>query len=126
NPSSKAALLLVSVISNAPSLQVAYQLQKKVAIVGFDWEAVQDIWDKLTEEKAEFLEALEEVDTLAMEEEFGDMLFVLANIAEQYQINPEVALARVNQKFISRFNEVERQVMQSGKDVKDVPLKELD
>lgn len=126
NPSSKAALLLDSVISNGPSLQVAYQLQKKVAKVGFDWEAVQDIWDKFTEEKAEFLEALEEEDTLAMEEEFGDMLFVLANIAKQYQINPEVALARVNQKFISRFNEVERQVMKSGKDVKDVPFQELD
>src|SRR5699024_12619645 len=63
NPSSKVALLLDSVISNGPSLQVAYQLQKKVAKVGFDWEAVQDIWDKFTEEKVEFLEALEEEDT---------------------------------------------------------------
>src|SRR5699024_3279719 len=110
-PSSKAALLLDSVISNGPSLQVAYQLQKKVAKVGFDWEAVQDIWDKFTEEKVEFLEALEKEDASAMEEEFGDMLFVLANISKHYQINPEVALGRVNQKFISRFNEVERQVI---------------
>src|SRR5699024_10601235 len=85
NQSSKATLLLDTVIFNGSSLQVAYQLQKKVSKVGFDWEAVQDIWDKFTEEKAEFLEALEEEDTLAMEEEFGDMLFVLANIAKQYQ-----------------------------------------
>src|SRR5699024_2287862 len=96
--SSKAALLLDSVISNGPSLQVAYQLQKKVAKVGFDWEAVQDIWDKFTEEKVEFLEALEKENASAMEEEFGDMLFVLANISKHYQINPEVALGRVNQK----------------------------
>lgn len=126
NPSSKEALLLNSVIANGPSLQVAYKLQKKVAKVGFDWESVQHIWEKYEEEKAEFIEALEIEDPRAMEEEFGDMLFVLANIAKHYQINPEVALGRVNQKFISRFNEVERQALKSGQYLERTPFQKLD
>lgn len=125
-PQNDDALLLDHVLTTGPSLQVAYKLQQKVSKVGFDWEAVEDIWEKFTEEKQEFIEALEDENERAMEEEFGDMLFVLANIAKYYNINPELALRKANTKFITRFNEVEQQVQQAGKQLKDTPFAELD
>lgn len=118
--------ILDSVIKHAPALQVAYKLQQKVGRVGFDWEKVDDMWDKFKEESAEFHEAVEQKDLDEMENELGDMLFVLANIAKFHKINPELALKRTNEKFISRFNEVERQVRHANKQFKDMTLPELD
>ena len=125
-PKEENDLLLDSVVTSGPSLQVAYQLQKKVAKVGFEWDHVEAIWEKFKEEKAEFKEALEQEDEKAMEDEFGDMLFVLANIAKYYDINPEIALTQANGKFVSRFNEVERQAHASGNDLSSLTFHELD
>lgn len=97
--------LLDSVIIHGPALQVAEKLQKKAAKVGFDWEEVQPVWDKLAEEIEEFHKATNEEDR---EEEFGDILFVLANIARFYQLSPELALRRANDKFKRRFTEMEQ------------------
>lgn len=120
------ALLLDAVIRHAPALNVAYQLQKKAAGVGFDWDDVGEVWDKWKEELSEFHEAVEKNDLKEMENEFGDMLFVLANIARYYNIQPELSLAKTNEKFISRFNEVERQVRAANKQFDDFSLEELD
>lgn len=120
------ALLLDDVIMTGPSLQTAYQLQKKTAKVGFDWDRVDDIWEKFSEEKTEFQEAVQQNDSFEMENEFGDILFVLANIAKYYKVNPEVALAKANHKFVSRFNEVERQADILGSKLSDLSLAELD
>lgn len=125
-PLSKDALLLDDIVSIGPSLQVAYKLQKKVAKVGFDWEDIASIWEKFAEEKAEFQEALAKNAATEMEDEFGDMLFVLANIAKHYKINPEVALSKANDKFISRFNEVERQALAQGSELAACTFAELD
>src|SRR5699024_6696792 len=91
--------LLDSVIMNGPSLQVAEKLQKKASKVGFDWEEVAPVWNKLREEIAEFNEAVAVESEARQEEEFGDILFVLANIARFYHIRPELALRRANDKF---------------------------
>lgn len=126
NPEAADDFLLQSVVTTGPSLQVAYQLQKKAAKVGFDWEKIEYMWEKFNEEQAEFQEAIEQTDREEMELEFGDMLFVLANIAKHYRINPEVALAKVNQKFIARFTEVEQQAREKGKALKQCTFAELD
>src|SRR5699024_4182744 len=73
------SFLLDDVIMSAPALQVAYELQRKAQKVGFDWEKVDDIWEKFDEEHEEFAEAVISDDQVHMEEEFGDILFVLAN-----------------------------------------------
>ncbi|WP_313959501.1 MazG nucleotide pyrophosphohydrolase domain-containing protein, partial [Staphylococcus epidermidis] len=86
-----------------PALLKAYKIQKKAAKVGFDWDQVSDIWAKLDEEIKEVKEVIAKNDREEMEKEFGDVLFVLANLTRFYQINPEIALERTNQKFISRF-----------------------
>ncbi|HLS66780.1 MAG TPA: nucleoside triphosphate pyrophosphohydrolase [Pseudogracilibacillus sp.] len=118
--------LLHSVVRHGPQLSVAYELQQKAAKVGFDWDDVHDVWEKLDEEIAEFHEAVQLKDELEMEKEFGDMLFVLANIARFYHIHPEVSLSRTNEKFITRFHEVEKAVQKSKRDWSEYSLEELD
>ncbi|MEI3604573.1 nucleoside triphosphate pyrophosphohydrolase [Pseudogracilibacillus sp. SE30717A] len=118
--------LLDSVIRHAPALQVAYKLQKKAAKVGFDWTDVREVWKKLDEELREFNEAISQEDHEEMEKELGDILFVLANIARFYKINPELALNRTNEKFIFRFNDIERQVRKSGKKLEQMTLEQMD
>src|SRR5690625_2913204 len=125
NPVDEETLLLDDVIMNGPSLQTAYQLQKKVAKVGFDWDHIEEMWEKFFEEEKEFQEAIQQNDRFEMENEFGDILFVLANIAKYYQVNPEIALAKANQKFLGRFNEVERQAIAAGNALSDLSFAEL-
>ncbi|HZW67850.1 MAG TPA: nucleoside triphosphate pyrophosphohydrolase [Pseudogracilibacillus sp.] len=118
--------LLDSVIMNGPSLQVAEKLQAKAAKVGFDWDEVEPIWEKLREEIDEFHEAVAENDFDHQEEEFGDVLFVLANIARFYHIRPELALRRANQKFKRRFTGMEEIVEEKGTTWKKLSLAEWD
>ena len=118
--------ILDSVVTHAPALQVAYKLQKKAAKVGFDWPDVKQVWDKFEEELQEFREAYEANNREEMEKEFGDILFVLANIAKFYQINPEIALGRTNEKFIARFKQIERSVRKEGKELTEMSLEQLD
>lgn len=109
-----------------PSLAKAFTLQKKAAKVGFDWDDVNDIWLKLDEELIEVKEAIEKQNVDEIEAELGDVLFVLANLARHYQINPEIALNRTNKKFISRFAYIEQKLIEKGKDIQATSLKEMD
>ncbi|MFC4558561.1 nucleoside triphosphate pyrophosphohydrolase [Virgibacillus kekensis] len=109
-----------------PALAKAYKLQKKAAKVGFDWDNVDDIWDKLHEEVDEVKEAVESQEQEHLEKEIGDVLFVLANISRYYKINPEIALNLTNQKFLSRFSFIEEQLNERGKDINETPLEEMD
>src|SRR5699024_397545 len=79
--------ILDSVTQNATSLHVAYEMQKKAAKVGFNWEDVHGVWEKYEEELSELKAAINQKDNEAIEAELGDVLFVLANIAKWYQIN---------------------------------------
>lgn len=118
--------ILDGVAKQLPSLAKAYQLQKKAAKVGFDWENSVDIWAKLDEELNEFKEAVLKNENVEMEKEFGDILFVLANLSRYYKINPEVALNRTNAKFQSRFSYIEQQLEKRQIDIQHATLEEMD
>ncbi|MDQ0273092.1 nucleoside triphosphate pyrophosphohydrolase [Cytobacillus purgationiresistens] len=117
--------LLDGIPASYPQLMRAETLQKKAAKVGFDWEEINPIWDKVHEEIKEFqIEA--ENNSEEMITEFGDILFAFVNIARYYQINPEEALSRTNKKFLNRFSYIEEKVNQSGNDFSAFTLEELD
>jgi tetrapyrrole methylase family protein / MazG family protein len=109
-----------------PSLLKAYKLQKKAAKVGFDWDQAEDIWNKLDEELKEVKAAIESGNEDEVEKEFGDVLFVLANLTRYYKVNPENALNLTNQKFFRRFTYIEEQLDEQGKDIRKSNLEEMD
>ncbi|WP_163972095.1 bifunctional methyltransferase/pyrophosphohydrolase YabN [Oceanobacillus halotolerans] len=118
--------ILDGIPTSLPSLAKAYKLQKKAAKVGFDWKESDPIWEKLQEEIDEFQEAVHEKDQTETEKELGDVLFVIANIARYYKINPEIALEQTNQKFRSRFSYIEEQLQKEDKDIHHTSLEEMD
>lgn len=125
-PSNENSRILDSIVTSAPALNVAYEMQKKVSKVGFDWDDVHEVWDKFYEEIKEFKEAIQANNLQQMEEEFGDVLFVLINLAKWYHVHPELSLRRTMTKFVSRFNYVEEQVKKSEKKFSDYTLEQLD
>jgi tetrapyrrole methylase family protein / MazG family protein len=109
-----------------PALLEGLQLTKKAARVGFDWEAVAGIFDKLREESAEIERALEKKDRSKIEEELGDLLFAGVNLARFLHVDPEIALKSANAKFLRRFQEMERLASESGRRFVDVPRAEME
>ncbi|MEM7296401.1 MAG: nucleoside triphosphate pyrophosphohydrolase [Pseudomonadota bacterium] len=106
-----------------PALSRAVKLQKRAARVGFDWPEVSQVLDKLSEEAAELLEAQTAAER---KEEFGDLLFVVANLARHLDVDPEEALRAANAKFIRRFNAIEDGLAAHGKRPEDATLEEMD
>lgn len=117
---------LDSVSKSLPSLAKAAQLQKKAAKAGFDWPDVKEVWAKLDEELQEVREAVHDGDPLEIEKELGDVLFVIANLARHYHINPDIALTRSNRKFATRFSYIEKKMRESAKDITKSTLEEMD
>lgn len=118
--------ILDSIEKSLPSLLYAYKLQKKAAKVGFDWDDVSEMWEKLKEEMQEFKEAVQNKTSKDMEEELGDILFSIVNIARFYSINPEVSLLATNQKFKARFQYIEKQAQAKGLALSSMTLEEMD
>lgn len=118
--------VLSGVPSALPALIKAIRVQEKASNVGFDWEDKTQVWQKVKEEISEFSQATLDGSATDMEEEMGDILFSLVNVARLYGINPENALERTNQKFINRFNYIETQAKQSGRNIKDLSLDEME
>lgn len=118
--------ILDGVPRNLPSLMRAFKLQTKAAKVGFDWNSVDPVWDKIREELAELKEAAVNGDKFAIEEELGDVLFTIVNLARFLDVEPETALTVTNDKFIRRFGYVEKEVERQGRPWKDFTLNELD
>ncbi|MYL31941.1 nucleoside triphosphate pyrophosphohydrolase [Halobacillus halophilus] len=118
--------LLDSVPESFPALLQAEELQKKAAKVGFDWEDVTPVLEKVEEEWQEFQEALTSGDREEMEKEFGDWLFAIANLARHYRLNSENALQRTNRKFRMRLSSMEESVEQSGRKLEDYDLDALE
>jgi len=108
------------------SLALAYQLTQRTSKVGFDSPDIRGVLKKLDEELMEFREALGHPDPKRAQEELGDLLFVLANVARFLQINPEQALRKTIHKFISRFHYVEVSLKKKGKSLKQSNLIEMD
>ncbi len=109
-----------------PALLRAYKLQKRAARVGFDWPAIDQVIAKIAEESAELAEARAELTQVEVEEEFGDLMFVMANLGRHLGVEPEAALRRANAKFIRRFEGVEAKLSQRGKRPEDSDLAEMD
>ncbi|MCK4812632.1 MAG: nucleoside triphosphate pyrophosphohydrolase [Candidatus Marinimicrobia bacterium] len=118
--------ILDGIPQTLPALHRSYRMQQKAAAVGFDWDNVDDVWKKLDEELAEFKHALASHDTDEIENEFGDILFVLVNLSRFYNIHPETALKRSNEKFYRRFNAVEDHYKQQNRSMQEAGLEELD
>lgn len=109
-----------------PSLLKAERIQHKAAKVGFDWEDKNDVWDKVFEEIAELKETLEAGDKERSTEEFGDVLFSLVNAARHEKIVAEEALHFTSNKFIHRFQYIEKRAKEMGKSMDDMSLIEMD
>lgn len=118
--------VLAGVPSSLPALVKAFRIQEKVSHVGFDWERPEQVWDKVKEEIAEFEAEAAKGDAERMEGEMGDVFFALVNATRLYGINPENALERTNRKFTARFNYLEQKVKESGRNIKDLTLGEMD
>ena len=84
----------------------SYNIHKKVSRVGFEWEDLSGVLEKLSEEIEELNDAVQAKRVIDVEEEFGDILFVLVNVAKRFSIKPELALIQANKKFMRRFNEM--------------------
>jgi tetrapyrrole methylase family protein/MazG family protein len=118
--------ILDSIPINLPSLIKAQKLQKKAAKEGFDWDQINDVFDKLDEEIKEFKEAVLKKTPADIQSEIGDIIFVITNIAKFYKIDAEEALRSTNNKFIKRFQYIEQKLEGKGKTLKDSPLEEME
>ena len=131
---------LGSVPRNLPALTRALKLQNKAAQVGFDWPTLALVLAKMREELAELDEALSDGNVVSnpasdqanhpqaneIREEFGDLLFVMANVARHLSIDPEATLHQANAKFERRFRGIERHLAACGRDIQEATLEEMD
>ncbi len=123
--------VLGGVPASLPALIKSSRIQEKARGVGFDWDNKEQVWEKVEEElrefKAEFNTSENKpIDKEKAEAEFGDLLFSLINYARFIDINPEDALEKTNKKFIKRFQYLESKARDSGKNLKDMTLPEMD
>lgn len=120
------ASLLDDVPVGMPALTRAVKLQAKAAKVGFDWPSLKPVLAKMREELAELDEALEAGRRADVEAEFGDLMFVMANVARHLEIEPEAALRAANDKFVRRFQHIEDRLAQQGRAPDQSTLEEMD
>ena len=118
--------VLSGVPAALPSLIKAYRIQDKARNVGFDWEKKEDVWKKVREELDELEAELQKEDKERSTDELGDFLFSVINAARLYKLNPDNALERTNQKFMSRFGYIEQHSIRAGKPLTDMSLEEMD
>lgn len=134
--------LLSGVSSKMPALQEAHKISSKAAHVGFDWPAVQGLFEKLAEETRELQEQIGDIPSANLsgtekpkipndlkervEDEVGDLFFVLVNIARYLSVDPESALRRTNRKFRRRFGWLEEQLHKKGRTLEQASLEEME
>ncbi|MDI6728002.1 MAG: nucleoside triphosphate pyrophosphohydrolase [Thermodesulfovibrionales bacterium] len=118
--------ILEGIPKELPSLLRAQRLQARAARVGFDWKRVEDVMEKLDEELKEFGAALKSKSQKEIEDELGDVFFVLVNVSRFVGVNPEDALRKTISKFISRFRYIEMKAADAGKRLSDMTLEEMD
>src|SRR5208283_3751670 len=116
----KAESVLDGVPRSLPGLLEGYQLTRKAARIGFDWENVDGIFEKLREETEELQQVLEKRGSKEIEDEVGDILFAAMNLARFLKIDPEIAMKKASGKFARRFREMERVAREEGKTLGEV------
>jgi XTP/dITP diphosphohydrolase len=109
-----------------PSMIKAYRIQEKAKQVGFEWENVEDVWNKVLEEMDELKEAVAMNKIDKTEEEFGDLLFSLINYSRFLKIDADTALEHCNKKFIKRFQYIEQKAKENNKPIEELSLSEMD
>ena len=117
--------VLEGVPKSLPALIKAFRIQEKVSGVGFDWDSIEGVLNKLNEELEELKEEVAKNNINEMELEFGDLLFSLINYARFLKINPETALERSNKKFIERFKYIESEANKLGKKINQLSIEEM-
>ncbi len=111
---------------HSPALLESFLIGKKASGFGFDWEKTEDVVEKLKEEIREIEKAAASGDKNSVFEEMGDILFTVSNVSRQLKVNPEIALKRANQKFIERFNYIEKNLKEKGIDMEKASLDEME
>lgn len=118
--------MLKDVPNYLPALMRSEKIQKKAGSVGFDWKDIEPVYDKISEETDELREAADTGDIEKIEEEYGDLLFAAVNLGRFLKVTPEIALAKASDKFIARFEKMEREAQAQGLDLSAMTLEEMD
>jgi ATP diphosphatase len=125
-PTAQTESVLAGVAKSLPALVECEKIQNRAASHGFDWPECEPVFDKVREELQEVHEAWQSGDQAHVQEEIGDLLLVVVNLARHLKVNPEIALKEATRKFTRRFNYIEHQVQASGRVLRDCELSELD
>ena len=119
--------VLSGVAKGTPSIIKALRMQEKAAQVGFDWPTAKEVWAKVDEELLELKEEFKEnILSDKTENELGDFIFSLINLARKYNINPDDALEKTNHKFLTRFQYIEKKAAEQNKKLTEMTLEEMD
>jgi len=122
----KSGSLLDGVSLALPAALEGFQLTRRAARIGFDWDSVDGVIEKMNEEAGELRQALHSKNAKRIEEELGDLLFAAVNLARFLHVDPEIALKKANAKFSSRFRRMEELALRSGKVLADVPREQME
>jgi tetrapyrrole methylase family protein/MazG family protein len=122
----KSGSLLDGVSGALPAALEGFQLTRRAARIGFDWDSVDGVIEKMNEEAGELRQALPAKNAKRTEEEMGDLLFAAVNLARFLHVDPEIALKKANAKFSSRFRRMEELALRSGKVLADVPREQME
>jgi MazG family protein len=122
----KPASLLDGVSKALPAALEGFQLTRRAARIGFDWENVEGVFDKMSEESGELRQAVSAKDAGRTEEEMGDLLFAAVNLARFLHVDPEIALKKANVKFSARFRRMEELAAKSGRALAEVPREKME
>jgi len=118
--------VLKSVPSNLPALMRSYKVQQKAAQVGFDWDNIEDAFSKVLEEIDELKDVYKSKDVERIKDELGDALFSIVNLSRFVKVQPELALTGTINKFIERFEFIEKEAAKAGKILQEMSLAEMD
>lgn len=108
-----------------PALMRSEKIQKKAGSTGFDWDNISGVYEKLSEETEELKMAVKEGDADKIEEEYGDLLFTAVNLGRHLKLTPEIALTKASDKFIKRFEKMEKYAVSDKRDLADLSAEEL-
>ena len=118
--------MLDGIAQNLPALNRSQKIQKRASKVGFDWPDVIGVFEKIKEETNELEEAIGTKDKESIEEEIGDLLMIITNLAQKLDVNSEQALKKSNDKFIKRFNFLEEELNKRNETFSETSFEELD